>query len=108
MQPLTLMLVSSARVASSEASRKTIKKRLQQIQDTRDTVGIGLEDEVQALPKEKRQQLLREVGLPIEIPAPHVLAMKTSLSISWNKLTTLRRYTKTHIKLILHSIFVGG
>lgn len=85
------MPVSSAMVDSSEASRKTIKRRLQQVEETRQTVGIGLEEEIKALPKDRRQQLLKDVGLPLDIPAPHALAIKTTLAISWNKLRTLRR-----------------
>jgi len=62
----------------------------------RGTLGIGLEDEVQALTRERRQELLKAVALPVEIPPEHALAIKVNLSISWNKLCTLRRYDNTH------------
>ena len=52
---------------------------------------MDLVDEVKALPKAARQDLLNEASLPLEIPADHALAMKANLSISWNKLRTLRR-----------------
>ena len=57
----------------------------------RDTLGVGLEEELKVLSNSERQQLLQEACLPIEIPAYHSLAMKANLSISWNKLHTLRR-----------------
>lgn len=91
------MTVPSKRVATSQATKKTIHRRLQHLRETRDTLGVELEDEVRALPKERRQKLLQEVGLPLEIPAPHALAMKATLAISWTKLRTLRRYI--HLKI---------
>ena len=38
----------------------------------------------------KKQQLLQEVALPIEISLDHSLAIKANLSFSWNKHHTLR------------------
>ena len=65
--------------------------RVQSISEARKAVGIELQDEVRALSSSARQELLREVGLPIEISVEHCLAMKSSLAISWNKLRTLKR-----------------
>lgn len=90
------MPVSSSRVPSSEACSRTIKRRVHQLEDARGTLGIGLEEEVQALTRERRQELLKAVALPVEIPPEHALAIKANLSISWNKLRTLRRYDNTH------------
>ena len=93
------MPVHSKRVATAEASSKTVQRRLQQLRGTRSALRIELEDEMRALPKERRQQLLQEVGLPLEIPAEHALAMKATLSISWNKLRILRRYIQIFIQV---------
>ena len=73
------------RVDASEASTRTIQRRVQQVRTLRDHLGVGLEQELRALPMGERQELLKEVALPIQIPPDHCL------SISWNKLRTLRR-----------------
>ena len=57
----------------------------------RNTLGIDIQEEVGTLTKEEKQKLLKE-ALPLEIPADHALAMKSTLGISWTKLRTLRRY----------------
>ena len=59
---------------------------------TRNVVGLPLEEEVRIMPREERQKLLGEIRLPLEIPIDHCLAMKSSLSLSWTTLRTLRRY----------------
>jgi len=85
------MPVPTNRVDASEASTRTIQRRVQQVRTLRDHLGVGLEQELRALPMGERQELLKEVALPIQIPPDHCLAMKANLSISWNKLRTLRR-----------------
>ena len=83
------MTVSSVRVPTSEASPKTVQRRVDNIREARESLGVCLEEEVRALSRESRQELLIETALPIEIPPEHTLAMKANLSISWNKLRTL-------------------
>ncbi len=77
------MPVSTTRVATSDASSRTVQRRVQQVKELRENLGVGLEEELRALPKNERQQLLREAALPIEIPSDH--------SLAWNKLRTLRQ-----------------
>ena len=62
------------------------------ISDVREGIGLNLEEEIRALPKERRQKLLKD-SLPVQIqlPVDHSLAMKSNLSISWSKLRKLRR-----------------
>lgn len=71
------------------------------MQEVRGALSVDLAEEVRALPKTMRQKLLSEASLPLEIPADHALAMKANLSISWNKLRSLRRSancsTQTHV-----------
>ncbi|XP_031571713.1 uncharacterized protein LOC116305874 [Actinia tenebrosa] len=43
------------------------------------------------LEKEKRQQLLRDAGIKLEVGADDGLAMKSDLGIPWNKLRSIRR-----------------
>ena len=91
---MSLIPVSASRVATSEACSRTVHRRVQQVQNLRETLGVNLEEELRAVPKNERQDLLRGIALPIAIPPDHSLAMKANLSISWNKLRTLRRYVE--------------
>ncbi len=106
------MPVTSPRVSTSEASSKTVQRRVLVVKEVRGSVSVGLNEELKALPKERRQELLRDVALPLEIPLEHTLAMKANLAISWNKLRTLTRYDytqkyninlNTHIHQILYT-----
>ena len=90
------MPVHSKRVATAEASSKTVQRRLQQLRGTRSALRIELEDEMRALPKERRQQLLQEVGLPLEIPAENGLAMKAT---PFHGTRILRRYIQIFIQI---------
>lgn len=55
-----------------------------------------IQSELTILSKEERQSLLKltmENDCTVAIPAEEILAMKADLSITWNKLRVLRRYT---------------
>ena len=79
---------------------------------------VDLQEEVRAMTKHSRQEFLRDIGLPLEIPTDHCLAMKAGLSISWNKFRTLRRsavylvqlctYMCTAYTYIEHTCTIGG
>ena len=84
------MAVTQQNNTQTAPTSKTVRRRLKEVEVARSTIGIDLEDEVKALPKQERQKLLQD-ALPLEIPPEHALAMKTSLGISWTKLRTLRR-----------------
>ena len=49
---------------SEEQHLQTVDEVLSRLE----AVGLRLEKELRALPKNKRQDLLREIALPIEIP----------------------------------------
>ena len=51
-----------------------------------------LQAEVKMLSSEERQDLLKSVGITIDIPPEQGLAMKADLAIPWNKLRIIRRY----------------
>ena len=87
-------------VEASCATKKTLHRRIQKIREARIALGIELEEEIRALSKQQRQNLLREVGLPLEIPIDHTLAIKSNLAISWTKLRTLRRYANCNSQLM--------
>ena len=61
---------------------------------------------MRSLSKEEREELLGKAGLPIEIPTDHALAMKADLSLPWNKLRIVRRYSKfsMHRQIHYHTI----
>ena len=78
-------------VETASASTRTVKRRVQKVSELRDALGLSLADEVQALSKKKRAEELQGIGLPVQLPTDHSLAIKASLSMSWNKLRALRR-----------------
>ena len=51
-----------------------------------------MQSKIKSLNKEEREDLLKEASLPIKIPTEHVLAIKSDLALSWNKLRIVRRY----------------
>ena len=93
---MSLVRIAACRVPTSEASRKTINRRTQQIGQIRSNISGGessnqLQEEVRCLPKEERQKLLREGGFTIDIPPEHGLAMKADLALPWSKLRVVTR-----------------
>ena len=92
------MKVTSPQVDSSQCTRKTVKRRSQELANIRDAISGGqpmtqLQSEVLMLPtEEKKKKLMREVNFTINIPPECGLAMKADLSIPWNKLRVLRRF----------------
>ena len=98
-------------MTAAEASPRTVGRRLTHVQAVRKAVGITVDDEIKAMSKAEREQLLAGVSLPLEISVDHSLAMKSNLGISWNKLRVLRQYGNTvvvvHITYI-HITFQGG
>ena len=85
------MPVSASMVPSASASRKTLKRRVQQVQAIRSNLDLSITDELQIMPLQERAEKLKEVALPITIPTKHSLAMKANLSLPWNKLRCLQR-----------------
>ena len=95
-QPLSLMVVPRGRVSSTDASHKTVHRRSQYLGAVRDLVSMGkcstqLQDEVRALSKDERLDLLREAGFSVEVPPEHGLAMKVDIGLPWAKLRTIQR-----------------
>ena len=91
LQPISLMHIPSTRVTAAEASPRTVTRRVSHVQAVRDVMGVCVDDEIQALPRTEREKLLAGASLPLQISVDHSLAMKSNLSISWNKLRILRR-----------------
>ena len=52
---------------------------------------ILLQDEIRALTKEEKQQLLHDAGITVDVQPIHELAMKSMLGIPWYRLRILRR-----------------
>jgi len=92
------MKVPSCRVSSSEASRRTVKRRVEVVDSVRESISgndstFQLAAEVNHLTREQREELLQQAQLPLVIPPNHALALKANLSIPWGKLRVLRRYS---------------
>lgn len=95
-QPITLVPVAGCRVPSSDASRRTVKRRSEDIGRVRSFTSGGdtraqIAAEVKSLSKVEREELLQKAQLPVYIPTEHALAMKADLGITWNTLRILRR-----------------
>lgn len=90
------MPVSGCRTPSSEACKKTLKRRSDSIGVIREVTSGGdstiqLRAEIQSLTENEREELLAQAKLPVVIPTNHALAMKADLSIPWIKLRVIRR-----------------
>ena len=90
------MVVPNARVASSQASRKTLSRRTKLINEFRTIItandgGSQLQHEVRSLGKEARQELLRSAGISLEISPEAGLAMKADCSLPWLRLRKIQR-----------------
>ena len=56
--------------------------------------------------KEEREAIVREAGLPTEIPPDHALALKADLALPWAKMREISRYTlPTYLYPNLQSAF---
>jgi len=82
------MPLTTSKVLTSEASSRTIQRWVQQMQNLHKTLGVDLREELRALSRKERGDLLKGAALPIEIPPEHSLAMKANLTLSWSKLRT--------------------
>jgi hypothetical protein len=65
------------------ASQKTLRRQSLQLETVGEVISGGspaekMDAEVKSLPKDRREELLREASLPLVIPADHGLAMKTT------------------------------
>ena len=95
-QPLTFIHVPTPRVNSDDASKKTLKRRSQDLSGIR-TFASGscsteqFHSEIELLSREEREKLIKSTTNIVEIGSEHSLAMKADLSIPWNKLRTMRR-----------------
>ena len=92
------MQVSSARVASSEASEATRVRRSHMLAVARSYINGGdesvqLQSQLKILTQEEREKVLADAHLPIVIPVNHALAMKADLALPWAKL----RYGRAHL-----------
>ena len=90
------MKVPGCRISSSDASSRTVKRRIEVLETIREVTSGGdstsqLAAEVNHLSKVQREELLQQVQLPLVISADHALAMKADLAIPWTKLRVLRR-----------------
>ena len=101
MQSLTLLHVTSPRVATASASNTTVRRRSRELVSHRKRVSGGddmaqLSREVQLTAKEDRQSLIDEMmklpgNFKVVLSPEESLAMKTDLQIPWRKLRVMKR-----------------
>ena len=112
------MPLTAGIVHSLVASQKTLHRRTQQLEMAREVVSCGasveqMEADVKGLSKELRQLILREAGLPVQIPPSYSLALKANLQLPWNKMCEVknaRTCTLLHVTLFVNhtSVFSAG
>ena len=96
---MTLVKVSSPRIATSEASHWTVRRRTHEMSAIRDSISGGaaaaqLQDELSLLSETDRSELLDITKCPpVELSSSDTLAMKADLVLPWNKMRIMRRYT---------------
>ena len=80
----------------SDLSERTRKRRVHELQKTREHLSasssdsdILLQEEIRAMTNEERQQLLHDAGITLEIQPIDELAMKSMLGITWYGLRIL-------------------
>ena len=91
------MPVTGCRVSSSAASKRTLKRRSDELSRLQSFTSCGdfsaqFQAEIRALSKEQQEDLLQGIHLPVVIPTEQALAMKADMAIPWNKLRVIRRY----------------
>lgn len=97
---MSLVRVTTPRIKSDDVSRRTLKRRSNEINTVRDLISKGssleqLQYEVKTLPMDEREALLDQAMVKeasITIPDEDILALKADLSFPWNKLRELKRY----------------
>ena len=76
----------------SDLSERTRKRRVLELQKTREHLSASSSDsDILLMTNEERQQLLHDAGITLEIQPIDELAMKSMLGITWYGLRILRR-----------------
>ena len=76
----------------SDLSERTRKRRVHELQKTREHLSASSSDsDILLMTNEERQQLLHDAGITLEIQPIDELAMKSMLGITWYGLRILRR-----------------
>ena len=96
------MKVTKSSTPSSKCSKDTLRRRSNEISKVREILSVGdtseqMVNEMKRIPREERNELMREANFNVHIPAEEGLAMKADLGLTWNKLRLMRRY-----KIIMH------
>lgn len=95
-QSLLLTKATKPTVSSCEASKKTLRRRSNELECHRRVVSGGeglaqMRDEVKSLTSQDRLALFKDMEFKIEIPALTGLALKADLCLPWNRMRTMKR-----------------
>ena len=90
------MKVTATSTPSSKCSKHTIRRQSHEISKVRQALSVGdvtqqMADETRLLPKEERNELMKEANFNVYIPPEEGLAMKADLCLPWKKLRLMRR-----------------
>ncbi|XP_070555059.1 uncharacterized protein [Ptychodera flava] len=101
-QPLCQTYVPQARKVSGEVSERTKAMRAKWVEETRSRLAGGddystvqQQKEIKRIKKDEKDVILGELGLTPNIPDGAGLILKSSLSLPWNKLRSLKRWLRS-------------
>ncbi|KAL5473856.1 hypothetical protein EMCRGX_G028418 [Ephydatia muelleri] len=112
--PMIFMKLTKARHPTTAACSRTVKTRCSEMHTARSVISGGepsalLESEVLTLNDEEKKSLLEKAGITnVSISPAEVLAIKTGLTIPWNRLRILRRNLKGEMALFSFPSTSGG
>ena len=108
---MTFMRITSPRIASSQASRRTVRERVKAVEELRGAVSgvdsaLQLSREIEVHTKEDCERLLDELfkqpgKFKVQISPTASLALKSDLQIPWTKMRAMRRLHVLHYSLFM-------
>lgn len=93
-------------VPSGKCSQETVRRRSNKVFIITERLSIGdttvqMRNGTKAIPKEERENLMKEAKFTVTIPPEQDLAMKADRNIPWNKIRVMRRYAHMYITYTL-------
>lgn len=88
--------MTKSTVSSSKASKKTLRRRTDELNQHRSVASAGSEvaqmhQELKSLTPDERRDLWEDMEFKIEIPALTGLALKADLCLPWNRMRAMKR-----------------
>jgi hypothetical protein len=90
------MKITNSSIPSSKSSTSTLRRRSNEMSRVRKVLSVGdesvqMSQEIRMIPKEERNELMKNANFHIVVPPEEGLAMKADLCLPWKKLRMMRR-----------------